>query len=390
MPPDDTKASAQHVVIVMSHPWPANNSVANRVSSFVTPLSQRARVTVVSPKGSGPAPKAVEQHEVASTRENAARRVLGRAYEEIRQTVLLIRAMRAYGDGAIVVLTIPSIFLLAGAFFARGPVIIDIRDLVWEYIPKETRLGPLIAPIVRAFARLALGRSRTLFVTNPSEQEHLKAHFGLASTIVPNGVEAARLQRLQALADPEPDVQRAMRMLYLGNVGFAQRLPALVDAVSGMKGVELDIVGSGNDSERVRTQCRTHGTSNVRLHGDVDREAALRWYERADVLVAQLGPAFDYAVPSKLYEYLATGRPILYIGAGSAIRLLAGFEGVVISRSWAPADIRAAMESVRKLVGQSFLAQRRQRLSREFTREVAAAAFVEAVMIVVRSLPSKS
>ena len=41
-----------------------------------------------------------------------------------------------------------------------------------------------------------------------------------------------------------------------------------------------------------------------------------RWVGQADILL-NLGNAVDNQIPSKLFEYFATGRPILHLAAGS-------------------------------------------------------------------------
>ena len=45
-------------------------------------------------------------------------------------------------------------------------------------------------------------------------------------------------------------------------------------------------------------------------------------YTDSDILYAQLKKEFEGAVPSKLYEYLSTGKFIIYGGLGEALNLL--------------------------------------------------------------------
>src|SRR6266446_7404861 len=73
--------------------------------------------------------------------------------------------------------------------------------------------------------------------------------------------------------------------------------------VTGVQTCALPI----SDFERVRMAVNDRVASNVRLHGPMLWEEAIHWYSKSDVLYTQLSPAFSTAMPSKLYEYLATG-----------------------------------------------------------------------------------
>ena len=55
----------------------------------------------------------------------------------------------------------------------------------------------------------------------------------------------------------------------------------------------------------------------------------LRYYDQADVLYAQIGSDFDSAIPSKLYEYMAVGIPVIFGGSGESISFLEQFSGVL-------------------------------------------------------------
>ena len=72
------------------------------------------------------------------------------------------------------------------------------------------------------------------------------------------------------------------------------------------------------------------GIVNVELTGRMSRDRVFAEYEKANALFMRLGPGFDTAVPSKAYEYLATGKPLIYMGTRSdaTYQLLQGFAGV--------------------------------------------------------------
>jgi glycosyltransferase involved in cell wall biosynthesis len=64
---------------------------------------------------------------------------------------------------------------------------------------------------------------------------------------------------------------------------------------------------------------------NVTFRGYLDREELLELYRESDILIAHVRstPTTDATmVPTKLFDYMATGRPIVYAGRGVAAELL--------------------------------------------------------------------
>ena len=104
----------------------------------------------------------------------------------------------------------------------------------------------------------------------------------------------------------------ALEVLLQADPGWADRL-------------RLDLYGPLNETEeRLAKPLRESGIVN--LHGPCPREGALRAQQEADLLLLvdhpRSGPASN--VPTKLYEYLGAGRPILAIcDTGMVTRLLA-------------------------------------------------------------------
>ena len=76
--------------------------------------------------------------------------------------------------------------------------------------------------------------------------------------------------------------------------------------------MQLNIVGSGTDFKNVQSEVYKLSASNVFLHGRLPWKDVIQWYEKSDVLYAQLTKQYHTAMPSKLYEYLSTGLPIVY------------------------------------------------------------------------------
>ena len=85
-------------------------------------------------------------------------------------------------------------------------------------------------------------------------------------------------------------------------------------------GFQFEIIGAGGSRQLLEEAIRKSGVDNVRLSPPVPRKELLEKYRQADVLFLHLNDldAFRKVLPSKIFEYAATGKPILAGIAGYA------------------------------------------------------------------------
>jgi glycosyltransferase involved in cell wall biosynthesis len=141
-----------------------------------------------------------------------------------------------------------------------------------------------------------------------------------------------------------------LRLLYAGTLGLAQGLDVLVRASSlaGPEVVQTTIAGDGAEADRLRDQVSRLEAGNVRLLGSVPGNAVPGLYARADaaaVLLRDLA-IFRGALPTKMLEAMAAGRPLVLSARGEAAALVqrAG-AGVVVE----PGDPEALAGALRRL-----------------------------------------
>jgi glycosyltransferase involved in cell wall biosynthesis len=261
---------------------------------------------------------------------------------------LLIRS----GAVDIVVTSSPPIFTgLAGLPFSllgRTPVVVDVRDL---WIDASVGLGfisadGIIEQLSRAYQRLVLQNAALVTVTTQELGSRLAEEYGLARSQIehiPNGVEPDRFT---------PDEQSSKHeIVYTGNVGHAQDLESCIRAVDLLdrNDIRLRIVGDGDirgELEALTDSLDLNGT--VEFTGLVPRDEIPSILADAAIGLAPLkdNPTLEYAVPTKAYEYMASGLPVVATGSGEIERLVNSAEaGIVVEN-----DAKALAETFERLL----------------------------------------
>ena len=102
-------------------------------------------------------------------------------------------------------------------------------------------------------------------------------------------------------------------LLYAGNVGFGQSLEKIVPQIAKRlpEGWIFKVVGDGASKQKLLTL--TSNASNIVIDSPVPRDKLVDIYRDADVLFLHLNDkeAFKKSMPSKIFEYAATGKPVI-------------------------------------------------------------------------------
>nr|WP_275436509.1 glycosyltransferase family 4 protein [Helcobacillus sp. ACRRO] len=190
---------------------------------------------------------------------------------------------------------------------------------------------------------------------------------GFADILQDRGVKQVRVLRNMPRTGPRMDLPEppleapALRVLYFGNIGRSQGLDAVVRgaAIAKARGALLDVrfVGHGFDHSRLE-RLAAELDAPVTVLSRVPQEQASAHYVWADTVLVSLQnwAPFEWTIPSKTYELLATGRHITAVVAGETARIIeeAGAGDVV-----PPGDAQAIADHFESL------AAHRDRLRRE-------------------------
>jgi len=293
------------------------------------------------------------------TRASPSRRARDRlaSYASYAMTASVVGALRRSPDAIFASSPPLSVGALGTVAAARHrvPWVFDVRDLWPE---AAVVLGELDNP--RA-VRVAEWLERRLYasataITTPTEpfREHIVARCDDASKVhvLANGTTRRWLEAGSADPDREglglPDDRFVWT--YAGNVGLSQDLDTAV-AAAGLLGGEflLLIVGEGPARARLEQLAAELAPGSVRFTGLVEASEAARLMRASNALLVSLAPAaaLGKAVPIKLYDCCAIGRPIVLAAPGEPRRIAERDRLALIVDPGEPAGLAEAVRSLR-------------------------------------------
>lgn len=129
---------------------------------------------------------------------------------------------------------------------------------------------------------------------------------------------------------PAPEVPEwtdGFTVVFAGNIGEAQDMPAVLDAAERLKdnvSIRWIIVGDGRKSDWLQSEIVRRGLDKqVVLPGRFPVERMPSFYAHADALLVSLkrDPVFSMTIPGKVQSYLMAGIPLLGMldGEGAAV-----------------------------------------------------------------------
>lgn len=279
------------------------------------------------------------------------------------------------GKVDVVVGTSPQLFTPCAAFIVSllrlKPYVFELRDL-WPASIKAVGAmhNSLVLDWLEQLELFLYRRAAHIVSVTASFREDL-VHRGIPAekiSIVMNGADLARFQ-------PRPrDLQLANQLGlegkvvvgYVGTHGMAHGLSTLLKAAELLHGhpqaanVQFVFLGDGAEKPALRAEAVARGLTNVLFLDSVSRDEVVRFWSLIDIALIHLkkDPLFQGVIPSKLFECMAMGIPVLHGVVGESAAIVRRDD---VGHLFDPEDEDALAARVVELVGDP---ARRSELSR--------------------------
>jgi putative colanic acid biosynthesis glycosyltransferase WcaI len=288
----------------------------------------------------------------------------------------------------VVISLCPSILTVAlGAMARRGGRHIAVVHDIQSGLARGLGMvgSRLLVRAMRWCERLVLNRTDLVIVLDRAMRDELRLNGVVAPIeVMPIWVDTERLR-------PTPRPQRsAPTVLYSGNFGRKQGLHQLVALAERLQRERPDAAmllrGNGGARETLASAVAAAGLTNVRFDGLLPAERLGDGLAEGDIhLVPQDPDAATFAVPSKVFNIMAAGRPFVATALpGSPLwRLMEESEAFLCTP---PNDGRVLAEAVLRLIDEPELCVKLGMNGRRFVEQHCAkplvlgrlAAFVQA------------
>jgi glycosyltransferase involved in cell wall biosynthesis len=246
----------------------------------------------------------------------------------------------------VVLGTSPQFFTVCAAFVVSRlkqiPFVFELRDLWPESIKAVGAMKESAA--IRALERLELflyrKAARIVSVTHSFKRALVaRGVDGDKIAVVTNGVDMSRFK-------PMPKDAEWVRKLglegkfvagYVGTHGLAHHLETLLDAAEMLRtqpdgaAFHFILLGDGARKQNLQEEALRRGLDNMTFIDSVPKEQVARYWSLLDVSVIHLRKTdlFTTVIPSKLFECMGMGLPVLHGVAGESAEIVRG-EGVGI------------------------------------------------------------
>jgi glycosyltransferase involved in cell wall biosynthesis len=201
--------------------------------------------------------------------------------------------------------TVPMTRLVA--FVRRRRVVVDVHEDYARLLADRSWATGLILFGARLIVRLSTVLAARADLTVVADA-HLPPRRAKRRLVVENLPD-------RGLLDPGPPDEEP-RAVYIGDLRTSRGLFDMVDAVAGAPGWTLDLIGplAAADSAALHARIEEPDVAGrIRLHGRLPPERAWKIAKGAwaGLVFLRATPAFREAMPTKLYEYLASGLPVV-------------------------------------------------------------------------------
>lgn len=208
------------------------------------------------------------------------------------------------------------------AKMTKAKLITNISDL-WPLSAKELNAingDGFVYKFLEKIERFLYSHSTICLGQSQEIVDYIKKHRGKNTYLFRNGVDPERFKHItKKIRQPE----EPLKIIYTGLLGYAQGILGVCKNIDFKSlGAEFHIYGAGGEEQAIKEYIEENRDNAIFFHGKTDREMIPTVLSKADCTLIPLVKNIFGAVPSKIYESMAAGLPILFSGEGEGRRII--------------------------------------------------------------------
>tara|TARA_B100000795_G_scaffold264597_1_gene245266 strand:+ start:55 stop:1242 length:1188 start_codon:yes stop_codon:yes gene_type:complete len=232
---------------------------------------------------------------------------------------------------------------------------IDLRDILSESLSelfsKKNKFLGYISKIIFSFLeKLLFNNASGVNVVSEGFPSYFQKK-GIDTSnwsFFPNGVDQ---EFIKIARTKGKKLIKVKKILYAGNIGRAQGVETILPKVAKKlgKNYNLLVIGDGRMKVALEERVEFENITNIEIMSPVSRDKLVAFYQDADILFLHLNdmPSLRRSLPSKIFEYAASGK---YIVAG-----LSGYSANFLNNNipyasvFNPGDVDKCVHLIKKI-----------------------------------------
>ena len=323
------------VLIQMGDSYPFGSPCANRIRTFYEQFTKHGdTVKVLAPKTEN-RPQKVNDVTYCPNFSIRSKSSLNRLFNQMSLGISSLFLSFKAGKADVVITTSPppliSVFGWMIAKFKRAKLVYDVRD-IWPDVAWEMGSfdrNSFISKVFEFSRNFMLKHSDLVSVVSNGKKEKLQSYCpDVQIEIISNGLDEDFLETPENTSlIKKYNLNDKFTCVYVGNLGLAQGLTQLMNVAKKAHQEDLDaqfiLFGSGVEENKLKEFVVQNNLDNVKFAGRIPSTDIYTVLKYSDMcFVSLVNKNLTDSVPTKLYEGLAVGCPVLLAAAGESAELV--------------------------------------------------------------------
>jgi glycosyltransferase involved in cell wall biosynthesis len=208
----------------------------------------------------------------------------------------------------------------------QTPLYLDIRDIFVDTLTDilSRKIAWFVVPACRLIEKYTFSTAKRINLVSEGFIPYFKQYPQPEYRFYTNGIDANFLESNTSQNNQITRKTPHITALYAGNIGEGQGLHLILPELAKQLQDKVSFIVIGDGGQKARLSEHIQGLTNVTLLPPTNRSALQQAYQSADILFLHLNdyPAFHKVLPSKIFEYAASGKPIWAGVSGYAAHFL--------------------------------------------------------------------